>query len=136
MSDQQPKGNEIAALIGPVWSEKSTCESLGVASSALASLREAGEILGLVTGDGVTVYPVWQFRRREAMVEVKPNLIPAFRALCGFDAWTVAVLLHTPSPELDGLTPLDWLTARHDPDAVSDLARVVAREWAAGTRPS
>jgi hypothetical protein len=81
----------------------------------------------------LTVYPVEQFWRRGGRVEVRPALVPVFRTLRGFDGWAVAVLLHTPAPELDGLSLLAWLRRGNAPEAVSDVARVVAREWNAGT---
>ena len=132
MTEQLPQSNEIGALVGPFLSDARVSELLRLPVDQLASRQQAGEILGLVTSDGVTVYPVWQFRWRNGRVEVKPALVPVLQTLQRFDVWTVAVLLHTPSPELDGLTPLDWLRRGNQPETVADLARVVAREWDAG----
>ena len=112
MTGQQPEENEIAAVTGPFWSEPKTCEALHLTSDALVSLGEAGKALGLVTSDGVTVYPQWQFQRRDGRVEVRPALRAVFQTLQRFDGSTVAVLLHTPSPELDDMTPLDWAEKR------------------------
>lgn len=131
MTDKQPGPNELAALVGPVWSAANTCRSLGVSQGGLAALGSAGDVLRLVTADGEAVYPVWQFSRR-GQVHVKPGLVPLVRTLRGFDGWTVAVLLHTPAPELDDLSPLDWLAEGRDGEAVAALAVVVAREWSAG----
>lgn len=105
---------------------------MGVTGDILASQQEAGEVLGLVTRDGTTVYPVFQFWRRDDRVEVKTALVPMFQTLRAFDGWAVAVLVQTPSPELNGETPLDWVRRGHERDALSDLATAVAREWSGG----
>ena len=56
--------------------------------------------------------------------------------LRSFDPWTVAVLLNTPAPELDGATPIEWARQGGAQDALRDLAQVVAKEWVAGGLPS
>jgi hypothetical protein len=125
--------DELVALVGPVWSQGRTCEALSVSRAELADFRRAGGVLGLTTADGALVYPVSQFHRRGGTVEVRPSLVPFLTALRRFDPWAVAVLLHTPSPELHGATPLDWARGRGDLVALADYAKAVAREWAAGS---
>lgn len=125
--------NELAALVGPCWSEAQVASALAVPPESLAGLRAEGGVLGLLAADRAWVYPVDQFNRRDGRVEVEPGLLPVFRALRGHDPWAVAVLLHTPAPELDGATPLGWLTAGESSKDVVALTVVVAREWAAGT---
>lgn len=133
MTDKEREPNELAVFVGPVWSETKASQSLGVKPDGLGALASVGGVLRLVTADGEAVYPVWQFSRRGGQVEVKPGLVPLFRVLSGFDGWTVALLLHTPAPELEGLSPLDWLAAEgRDAEAVANLAVVAAREWSAG----
>lgn len=132
MTNQLPQPNELAALIGPVWSAEGACSHLGIGSDVLASRQGDGEVLGLVTSDGDTVYPVFQFWRLDGRVEVRPDLIPVFQTLQGFDGWAVAALLHTPAPELEGTTPLQWLRAGRDGRVLDTLAGVVAREWSSG----
>lgn len=132
MRDQQPQSNELAALMGPAWSAAKVCSSLGVTVDRLASQQDSGEVLGLVADDGVTVYPVFQFWRRGDRVEVKPALVPIFQTLRGFDGWAVAVLVFTPSPELNGASPLEWVRRGHEHQALKVFASVVAREWSSG----
>ena len=132
MAVPEGKGSDLAAAVGPCWSEAKTAAALAVSVESLAALRTAGGVLGLETADGVWVYPIDQFRTGGGRVEVKPDLLPVFHALRGHDPWAVAALLHTPAPELDDATPLDWLSAGGDPEALSALAVAVAREWAAG----
>jgi hypothetical protein len=127
--------NEIADLVGPFWSGAKVSDELGVSAGVLDARRESGEVLGLVTVDGVIVYPVSQFQRREGRVEVKPAMVPVLRAWRQFDGWTVAVLLSTPAPELDDLTPLAWLDQGREPAALRSLTDAVALEWNAGSGP-
>jgi hypothetical protein len=124
--------DELVALVGPVWSQGRTCEALSVSGAALADLRKAGGVLGLTTADGALVYPVSQFHRRGGTVEVRPPLVPFLTALCRFDPWAVAVLLHTPSPELHGATPLDWVRDGGSTSLLADLALAVSHEWSSG----
>jgi hypothetical protein len=128
----EPGTNELANLVAPFWSEARVCNALGIKPVVLGQRRDAGTVLGLTTSDGVRVYPVNQFHRHDAAVDVRPALLPLLQTLRDFDPWTVAVLLNTPAPELDNQTPLNWVGRGGSPDLVSDLARAVAREWAAG----
>jgi hypothetical protein len=126
--------DDLASLLGPFWSATRAREALGLASrQALNERRRSGSVLGLKTASNDIVYPVSQFQRRDGRVEVKPLLVPFLRTLRGHDPWAVATLLHTPAPELGGLTPLAWLKRGGEHvDALEDLARTVAREWRAG----
>ena len=92
------------------------------------------QLLAPVSSDGVTVYPVWQFHRRDGVVGVKPSLPPVLNALRPLDGWTVAVLLHTPATELNGSTPLDWLAGGGHRQAVLLLASTIVDEWTVDTR--
>jgi hypothetical protein len=121
--------NEIATLVGPVWSETKVVESLDVTRAALRQMRVDGFVLGLTTLEGDTFFPVAQFENRDGAVRVKVALQPLFSALRSHDPWAVAVLLHTPAPELDDLTPLSWLAGGGAPDTLASLARCVEREW-------
>lgn len=133
MTDMSGGPDEIAALLGPCWSETRTATAFGVSVEDLTALRESGGALGLLAADGLWVYPVDQFQRHDGCVRVNAGLSPVFWALRGHDPWAVAVLLHTPAPELEGATPLGWLSAGGDPEAVAALAVAVAHEWAAGS---
>jgi hypothetical protein len=123
--------NELAAMVGPLWSEGHVCDVLSVDVDEL----ETGTVLALTASDGgVRVYPVFQFHRRDGVVEVKPALVPFLRALRALDRWTVAVILHTPAPELDDTTPLDWVRRGGSAETLSALAAVLVNEWSAGAR--
>lgn len=102
-------------------------------ADALVELSLDHRLLALVSADGLRVYPVWQFHRRDRHVEVKPSLLPVFDALSRFDGWTVAALLHTPARELSGSTPLNWLAGRGDLQAVMTLAIAIVDDWTANS---
>jgi hypothetical protein len=129
------KENELAALVGPFWSHQKTRSALGLGPAGLTALRDAGGVLELVSADGVPFYPAFQFERAGDETRVRPALALVIRVLRGFDPWAVAVLLHTPAAELDDSSPLAWLKAGGAPGDVEELAKVVAREWSAGSAP-
>lgn len=135
MADRPASSNELAEVVGPNWTEGKVIAAMGVSPETVTSWREDGAILALPTRDGALVYPTAQFERRQGTVVVRPALLPFLQALRRFDPWAVAVLLHTPTPELDGKTPLEWLSHHGEPAVLSRLAQTVAREWAAGTPP-
>ncbi len=125
-----PADSNIADIVGPLWSEARVCSALAVTVDTLTHWRAVGDVLAVTTADGALLYPVFQFHRHpDRTVEVRPLLLPIFRAMSVFDGWTTAVLLHTPAPELADATPLDWLRDGGSPDAVVALAHVVAGEW-------
>lgn len=118
----------------PVLDRARARQTLGLKSrQALASRVSNGSVLALKSADGAVLYPVSQFHRRsDGTAEVKPALVAFLRTLRAFDPWAVGVLLHTPAPELGGLTPMGWARQDRDPDTLADLAHAVAREWSAG----
>ncbi|MFC7500928.1 hypothetical protein [Nocardioides sp. GCM10030258] len=126
--------NELAELLGPFWSEARVRNALGVLTQQdLASRRRDGSVLGLESSDGVVVYPVSQFHRRpDGCTEVKPDLVPVLQTLSEFDPWAVGLFLQTPAPELDDLTPLEWMRTNRPAEGLEQLAQVLAREWAGG----
>ncbi|NYD40037.1 hypothetical protein [Nocardioides panaciterrulae] len=135
MTEEPVTDNEFAQVVGVCWSEHKVLTATGVTSQTLAAWRKTGRILGLQTSDGTRLYPVDQFVQRADAVEVRPALLPVLGALRSFDPWAVAVLLHTPAPELDDASPLGWLTDGGAPEVLARLADTVAQEWAAGTPP-
>ena len=95
-----------------------------VTVNVVASLAALGV---LPAGDGATVYPVFQFRRRDGKVEILPELLPILTALNDQNAWAVAVLLNTAAPELDDATPVEWARRGGDADRLAELAGVL--QW-------
>lgn len=126
--------NTLADLLAQYWTGARVRKALGIRTrQALDSRRRHGSILGVKSTDGDVLYPVEQFHRRaDGQVEVKPALVPLLRALREHDSWAVGVLLCTPAPELDGLTPFDWAQQKRPAETLERLGRRVAREWSAG----
>ena len=122
--------NPLASWVGPFWSGKRVRDELRLASrQALDSRRRAHAVLGVKTSDGAVIYPVWQFHRRDETVEVRPAVGRVFAILGAHDEWAVAVLLNTPAPELEGLTPLDWVRQLRSEATLLQFARTVDTEW-------
>lgn len=120
----------LVDTIGPSWSIGKLREELGGRSYQAVHQRVGrGTLLALPTSDGATVYPIFQFIRRNGMLIVKPGLIKMFKILQGQDPWQVAVSLNTPAPELDGLSPVTWEKEHGDTDALEKLAETFVREW-------
>ena len=121
--------NALAAELGPFWSAPHTATVLGLAGEEeLDERRRAGRVLGRATSDGQWVYPVLQFYRDAGTVRVRQRLVEFLRPLRGHDGWAVGLLLTTSAPELDGLSPLDWVKEQQNMQRLSRYARRVAAE--------
>lgn len=131
---QDEPANELAALLSPYWTAAHTQQTLGIPTQqALNALLHDGTILGVTSDTGDVFYPVCQFHKQDdGTVVVSPALAPVFRALRDYDSWAVGVFLHTSAPELDGLTPLQWVQEGRSSTVLADLVHAVEREWAAG----
>jgi hypothetical protein len=112
-----------ADLVGPFYDAGSVAVVLGVSMSAVYARTRRGSLLGLRTGNGATVYPVFQFDGDR----VEPRLARVLRALRGASGWTLAAWLRSPEVELGGRTPMQALTDKED-----DLVLLVASHAAAG----
>lgn len=109
--------------LGDLLGVKDVQTLLGVGTrQAVHDLVRRGRLLGLPTRDGRTLYPRFQLRSDGRPY---PSLAPVLRAFseAGADAWTVASWFATAQPELDGLTPADWLARGGDGDRVVAVAR-------------
>ncbi|MDN4161134.1 hypothetical protein [Nocardioides abyssi] len=74
------------------------------------------------------LYPLAQFVKRDGVVVVRDGVLRMLEALREQDSWTVAVLLHTPAAELDGLTPLQWMREGRPVEVLAEYAKVLRRE--------
>lgn len=125
-----PDRSEMAELVAPVWSAEHARRVLGISRPAMLDRRKTGSLLAVQSSDGDFFYPVSQFEKQAGKVRVKPALRQFMMALRDHDPWTIAVLNHTPAPELDDLTPLDWVRERRDAQTLADYARVLKAEFA------
>ena len=126
----EPEEVTMVQLLAPYWSEGKVMEALGLTPAELANHRESGLILGLPDTGGRLSYPVWQFRRRpDGVVEVKPKVGQILEAFHDrVEPWTAGVLLRTPAPELDDLTPEQWIKEGRDTSALIRYAYLIAAE--------
>jgi hypothetical protein len=121
--------NELAHRIGPFYDTAGLKNWLGVSRQALEKRISAGKLIACVTSDRVRLYPVWQFMDSGALQPGLPEVLAALRKGTE-DGWIVAAWLTTPTEELEG-TAIEWLTKRHDPAPVIELAHHDAAAWAA-----
>jgi hypothetical protein len=117
-----------AARLGETLNTSEVSERLHISRQALAKRLKAGTILG-IAGRGTTHYPIWQFE--QTLDEVRPEVREVFKIFAAtmgsLDAFTVSSWMTTPSQDLEGLTPLDWLIKRdEDLQPVLDAARRTA----------
>jgi hypothetical protein len=125
-----PDRSELADMVAPLWTAEHTRRVLKLSRPTMLDRRKAGSLLALKTTDGDFFYPVSQFERRDGKVQVKPALRKFMMVLRDRDPWTVAILIHTPAPELGDLTPLDWVRQGRDSKPLLDYAHVVNTEYA------
>ena len=122
-----PVRNPMADLVGPFYDTPRVQTLLDVSKQAVSDRRKHGSVLAMRTGDGLWVYPVFQFEGRR----VKPALTGVLRVFRGYDGWTASVWLTTRNDELDGRSPVEWLAHGLDQDLVLRLAAQAAHQWAA-----
>lgn len=117
--------SEWDELIGPFYTTRSLGVALAVTRQRLHQLRAGGRVLATPTGNGTLLYPVFQFGLEKRATPL-PHLPQVTNVLAPahMNAWSVALWLHTPRPELAAEEPSVWL--RGGPVAVQsvlDLAR-------------
>lgn len=116
--------------VGPSWSTRKVRAELGsVSPQAVHQRVDRGTLWALPTSDGSTVFPTFQFVRRNGRLETKRGLQAMFKILRAKDPWAVAVLMKTPAPELDGMSPVDWERRGGSVDALKRLAHDLVRDW-------
>jgi hypothetical protein len=96
---------------------------LGVTTrQAIHDLVQRGRLLGLPIRGGRKVYPRFQFGTDGRPYPGLAPLLAIFRAVEA-NPWTIASWFTTEQPELDGLTPVEWLAGAHDPERLLEAAR-------------
>jgi hypothetical protein len=102
---------------------------LGISRQALHQRVAAGTVLA-VPGAATTWYPTWQFHATDgAELEVRPvaaAILQHFRDQLGdqLSPLTIVGWAATQQPELEGLTPADWVANdRHDAPVLAAAAR-------------
>lgn len=101
-------------------------QHIGQSEKWLNTLRQRGEFYALVE-DGRERgfrYPSWQFSAQ------KSRLTPVLKALAvaGVECWGMHAFMQSPSQDLDGLTPREFILNRKTP--VDVLIQLVERRYA------
>ncbi len=122
--------NPMVELLKPFWSSSKLQQEFKASRQALDSRMRVGSLLGLKTGDGQLVYPVFQFvRDTKGALIVRAGVIDMLKVVRnseGYEPWMFATLLRTPAPELEDLTPIEWM---RDPDRDQRDLRALAFRW-------
>jgi hypothetical protein len=129
IGDHDPDYSELVDIVAPLWSAEHARRVLDVSRSTMAQQRKRGSLLALRTAGSGFLYPVFQFETYEGKVQVKRGLREFMMTLRSQDPWTVAVVVKTPAPELDGLSPLGWVHTGGDIKVLVDYAKILAAEF-------
>ena len=112
--------------LGPLLEMRHAQQLLGVGSrQAVHDLIQRHRLLALTTEDRRTLIPVFQFTEAGRPYEAVPPILRIF-AQAEATGWTTASWFTTPCPELDGQSPMTWISEGRDLDAVLDAARAAA----------
>lgn len=113
-------GNPFDEL-GPFYDTAGLTSWLDISRQAVADRVARHTVLRLVTGNGASVYPAWQFTRNG---DVVPAMRPVLRLLLPVvDPWSTAVWLTAASERLGGATALELLRDGDADHHVLGLAR-------------
>lgn len=93
--------------LGPFFSGTQVAAELNLSDDKVAELTRTRKVVGLLTTDGVWVYPTFQFDDRQ----LQADLAEVFGVLVssGIDEWSAAGWLVARHRELDGKTAVEWL---------------------------
>jgi len=112
--------------LGPLLDMRQAQQLLGVGSrQAVHDLIQRQRLLAVSTQDRRTLIPAFQFADSGRPHAAVPPILRIF-AEAKATGWTVASWFTTPSTDLDGETPLDWMRASRDVETVLDAARAAA----------
>jgi hypothetical protein len=118
--------------VGERWDTTETAEFLAITRQALHERVKRGTLLG-VPGRGMTWFPTWQFdlahrQVRSAVWAVLAVFADMDRPLAPVE---IASWARRARPELDNLSPAEWIAAERPEDAVATAARHSAARLAA-----
>ena len=122
-----PTVNVWDAQLGPFYDTAGLTRYLGVSKQALADRVKRRRMLAMTTSDGKVVYPVLQFAGRDLLSGL-PDVLAVFRDV-PVDGWTLASWLVSPSPNLDGMSVVEWLRAGREVAAAQAVAQTTAARW-------
>lgn len=117
--------------IGPFYRTTGVAERLGgISRQAVMDRIQRGSILGLMTSDGVWVYPAWQFLDDGSLRPGLRDVLAPFAAR-NVDGWEVAGWLESTFKELGGTSPRHFLLTTGGAGVLAAMARDAAAHLAA-----
>jgi large subunit ribosomal protein L19 len=95
--------------IGPFLSVGDARAHLDASEADFAALMEAGAVIALPRRDEEPLLPSWQFVVGDESRTVLARTHRRFVATSGVSPWSAASWFVTPHPDLEGLSPVEWL---------------------------
>lgn len=118
-----------ADAVGDRYDTSELGEVLGVTRQAIAARVESGSLLALA-GKGTRWYPAWQIDVTIRTVRpVVRQILAAWRAIePDVNPLVIATWARAPQQDLDGRSPVEWLSDAKDDELVVALAAATAEE--------
>jgi hypothetical protein len=125
-----PVRHPVNRVVEPVYDTAGVADWLGISRQAVHKAARTGRMLGCLTADRRTVFPVWQFADDGTLVKHLREVLAALGAVR--DPWRAALWLAAPAPYLPGnRSAIAWLSTGGDPQPVLAAAVDDAAHWAA-----
>lgn len=128
-----PQRHEFDQQVGPFYDTSGLLSWIGGSRQALFGRVQRGRVIACQLESGSWVYPTWQFRADGTVDDAHMSV---WRALRGpqdapaADPWTCALWMCAPHPDLEHISPVEWIRAGNDLELVLTLARQVSARWA------
>ena len=125
---------QLVEKMGPFWTVRQVLSETGMPNmDALMAHVEGAQLLAVFAGDGLLMFPTWQFERVGHLAQVKPLLVPIFRTLRGHHPCAIAQILRTPNvTQLGGRTAVEVADAGDPDQMLREFACQVHRHWCTG----
>lgn len=129
-----PRPNRFAARVGPIYSTGQLTRLLpgssipAITDEAVRDRQRNARLIGFKTADGRWAWPAWQFRTAPGRLIPRDDVIALWRLLPtgGPSELTRIAWMTGEHAGLDGLSPLEWLSAH----GLDDQLHAVALRWA------
>lgn len=116
--------------LGPMLSTKQVIQLLRVTTRQAVNDRvRRHRLLALPGHDRELDYPAFQFRANGEPYPGVPAVLKAF-STAGISPPTIASWFVTPQPDLDGVTPVEWMAAARDDNELAHAAQRSAQRLA------
>jgi class 3 adenylate cyclase len=123
-----PLSHEWDAQVGPFYETAGLSRWLGITRQGVHDRARRRALLAVMTSDGKTLYPAWQFDDAGRVLPGLREVLEVFRDVPVND-WRVAVWLTTPDEALGHRTPAQWLRDGLATEMVQELAVDLAARW-------